>query len=68
MKMSTSEKEGNLIMNAKEVSEWLRIGRNTLYDYCRRNLIPHRRVGRRILFSRQAMNKWFESRDQEGLL
>lgn len=38
----------------------LRMGRNTIYEQCAQNLIPHRRIGRRIRFSRAALLRWLE--------
>jgi len=39
----------------------LRIGRNTIYEMCAENRIPHRRIGRgrgSIRFSRAALLRW----------
>ena len=41
----------------------LRIGRNSLYELCSENKIPHRRFGRKrgsIRFSRAALLRWLE--------
>jgi excisionase family DNA binding protein len=38
----------------------LHMSRNTIYEQCARNLIPHRRIGRRIRFSRSALLRWLE--------
>ena len=36
----------------------LKIGRNTLYEWCEQDIIPHRRAGRLILFSRKRIQQW----------
>ncbi len=60
------EQEDNPVMRANEVCKLLGVGRNTLYDGCRRGIIPHRRFGRVILFYRKRLLTWLENRDSEG--
>ena len=50
-------------MRAKEVRGSLKVGRNTLYDWCRQGLIPHRKVGHVILFSRRQLAEWVRNRE-----
>jgi excisionase family DNA binding protein len=45
-------------MSVDEAAEFLGVDRNTVYDYAGRGVIPHRRLGKRILFSRQALVVW----------
>ena len=45
-------------MTAKELASWLRVNRKTVYEYAARNVIPCRRLGRRLVFSRQAVLAW----------
>lgn len=45
-------------MTADEVAALLGVDRQTVYDYAGRGEIPHRRLGRRILFGRQAILAW----------
>jgi excisionase family DNA binding protein len=49
-----------VVMNADEVADLLRVDRKTVYDYAGRGKIPHRRIGRRLLFSRAAILSWLE--------
>ena len=60
--MSTDEPkpttEPTEVLNAEEVAVFLRVDRKTVYDYANRNQIPHRRLGRRLLFSRSALVAW----------
>ena len=38
------------VMTADEVAEYLGVDRNTVYEYAARGAIPHKRLGKRILF------------------
>jgi excisionase family DNA binding protein len=49
------------IMTADEVAAFLGVDRNTVYDYAGRGLIPHQRLGKRILFARGALLSWLDS-------
>jgi len=45
-------------MSVEEVAEFLGVDRKTVYDYAGRGVIPCRRLGKRILFSRRALVLW----------
>ena len=45
-------------MTACELASWLRVNRKTVYEYAARNVIPCRRLGRRLVFSRPAVAAW----------
>jgi len=45
-------------MNADEVAALLGRDRKTVYDHVSRGRIPHKRLGRRIVFSRNAILAW----------
>jgi excisionase family DNA binding protein len=49
------------VMTADEVAEFLRLDRKTVYDYAGRGEIPARRLGKRLLFSRDAIALWLRS-------
>ena len=49
------------ILTADEVAEFLGVDRNTVYDYAGRGVIPHQRLGKRILFRRGALVSWLDS-------
>ena len=49
------------VMDADEVAAFLGVDRNTVYDYAGRGEIPHRRLGKRLLFSRSALVSWLGS-------
>jgi excisionase family DNA binding protein len=48
------------VLNADQLAEMLGLDRNTVYDAANRGDIPHRRVGRRLLFSRAAILVWLQ--------
>jgi excisionase family DNA binding protein len=51
------------VLNVDEVAELLRVGRNTVYEAANRGEIPHRRVGRRLIFSRVAVMEWLNGKE-----
>lgn len=46
------------ILNATQVAELLGVDRKTVYEAARRNELPHRRLGRRLIFERGAIVAW----------
>lgn len=65
-------------LRVKDLQKRLSLGRNTLYELCHRNLIPHKRIGGRrdevtgeiiggiILFSEKSVKEWLEPSDNDG--
>jgi excisionase family DNA binding protein len=49
------------VMTADEVAAFLGVDRNTVYDYAGRGVIPHQRLGKRILFRRGALVTWLDA-------
>jgi len=45
-------------MTAQELASWMRVDRKTVYEYAARNVIPCRRLGRRLVFLRPAVVAW----------
>ncbi len=43
---------------ADQLARFLGVNRKTVYEYAARNVIPHRRLGRRIVFSRAQVVAW----------
>jgi excisionase family DNA binding protein len=43
---------------AEELARYLGVNRKTVYEYAARNVIPHQRLGRRIVFSREQVVAW----------
>lgn len=50
------------VMTADEVASFLGVDRTTVYEAATRNEIPHKRLGRRVLFRRDTITEWFKSR------
>lgn len=48
-------------MTADQVAAFLGVDRKTVYDHANRGAIPHRRLGKRLLFSRSAIVAWLGS-------
>ena len=53
-------------MTALELASWLRVDRKTVYEYAARNVIPCRRLGRRLVFSRPAVAAWLARSSTEN--
>lgn len=49
------------VVNADEAAAFLGLDRKTVYEYARRDAIPHQRLGRRVLFSKRALVSWLSS-------
>lgn len=45
-------------LTASELARYLRVNRKTVYEYAGNGIIPCRRLGRRLLFSRAAIVAW----------
>lgn len=58
LQVTGREKE---VMTADEVAAFLGVDRNTVYDYAGRGVIPHQRLGKRILFHRAALVSWLDA-------
>ncbi len=64
--MDQIDKSENPIMRADELRQMLHIGRNTLYSWVEHNLIPCKKVGRVLLFSRTDIMKWISNQGEGG--
>lgn len=50
------------VMSVDEIAQLLGVGRDTVYDAAGRGEIPHRRLGRRLIFSRVAVLEWLHEK------
>jgi len=50
--------EDREVMSVEACAAFLGVDRKTVYDYAGRGVIPCRRLGKRILFSRRALVLW----------
>ena len=57
-------KEGEIvpmIYTVSEVAEILKLPESTVYEYIRKNLLPHFKVGKHIRIREDDLKKWIES-------
>lgn len=54
------------VMTVVEVAKLLGINRKTVYEAVAQGHIPHRRFGRRIVFSREAVMQWLAEADPQA--
>jgi len=64
---NTSSDAERECLNVEECAAFLGVDRKTVYDYAGRGVIPCRRLGKRILFSRQALVLWLGGACCKGL-
>ena len=55
---TTLDASGTDVMTVDEAAEFLRVGRNALYDAIGCGDVPHRRIGKTIRLSRAALVRW----------
>jgi excisionase family DNA binding protein len=48
------------VMTADEVAVFLGVDRTTVYDFAARGVIPHQRLGKRLLFRRGGIVAWLD--------
>ena len=49
------------VMTVDEAALFLGVDRNTVYEYTTRGVIPHQRLGKRILLRRGALVAWLDA-------
>jgi len=54
--------DGKEVLNAEEVSGWLRIPKSTLYKLCKEGKIPSTKIGKHWRFDRTLVKSWFEKK------
>ena len=55
---TSSDSNERECMKAGELAKFLGVNKKTVYAYALRGLIPHQRLGRRIVFSRTQVVAW----------
>jgi excisionase family DNA binding protein len=58
---ATPTPETSDVMTADDVAVFLGVDRTTVYDFAGRGVIPHQRLGKRLLFRRGALVSWLDS-------
>ncbi|OIQ12805.1 helix-turn-helix domain-containing protein [Neomoorella thermoacetica] len=54
-------------ITAREAAKIIGVSEWTIYDLARRHVIPHIRVGRRVLFRRSGLLAWLEQQEAASL-
>jgi excisionase family DNA binding protein len=54
------------ILCADEVASWFKVDRKSIYNAVARGDIPHQRLGKRVLFHRNALVAWLMRAPQRG--
>ena len=54
------------VLDVRGAMALLRVGRDSIYEGCARGTIPHRRIGRVIRFSREALMRWLAACGPSG--
>lgn len=60
-------KKENAILNVKQLSEYMGIGRNAAYRLTHQKDFPALRIGKRILVSKEQLDKWIEYNSKNNL-
>ena len=54
------------VMTVPEAARLLRVSRNQAYEYCAQGLIPHLRLGGRIIIPKSRFEAWLAGGDAEA--
>jgi excisionase family DNA binding protein len=54
----TPQVKNNDILDVDEAAVLLKVSKKTVYNRVKAGTLPHARVGRKLLFSRQKLNQW----------
>ncbi len=58
---SPAPEPANDVMTVDDAATFLGVDRNTVYEYTTRGVIPHKRLGKRILLRRGALIAWLDA-------
>lgn len=50
-------------ITVKEVADYIGVSKDVIYQLVREHQIPHLRIGRRILFRKEALNVWMDKQE-----
>lgn len=56
------------MLEAQEAADYLKISYWALLEKARKGLIPHVRIGRRVLFSQEGLDKWTEDLESKSVI
>lgn len=54
-------------MSVKEAALYMGVSKDTIYELTRKKNIPHLRLGRRILFRKNALDIWMREMEKSSL-
>ncbi len=54
------------VLTAREAARFLKVSSDSLYAAANRGEVPHRRIGRRMVFSSQGLLAWLAGSSGEG--
>jgi excisionase family DNA binding protein len=57
---SIAEARERLLIPVKEASAWLGISAFTIYSWALSHRIPHYKIGKRVMFSKEDLKRWLE--------
>ena len=60
--MKSASKEPKEVMDIKELSVYLGIGKSKIYNLIRQKKIPASRIGRQYRFSKQVVDNWLKEK------
>jgi excisionase family DNA binding protein len=64
---SIADAKERLLIAVKEASAWLGIPMFTLYSWALSHKIPHYKIGKKVMFSKEELRRWLEEhRVSEG--
>ena len=55
------------ILDAQEAAEYLKVSYWTLLEKAKKGVIPCVKVGRRVLFSQEGLDKWIEDQEMKSV-
>ena len=64
---SFAEAKERLLIPVKEASAWLGIPVFTLYSWAQSHRVPHYKLGKRVMFSKEDLKRWIEEHHQKGV-
>ena len=62
MEQNDSQKETKQVMDIKELSNYLGIGKSKIYSLIRQKKIPASRIGRQYRFSKDVVDAWLREK------
>jgi excisionase family DNA binding protein len=65
---SFADAKERLLIPVKEASAWLGIPVFTLYSWAQSQRIPHYKIGKRVLFSKDDLKRWIAEHHQKEVI